>query len=92
MPIDYSSKASIGLTKRIPAGVFRMGSRFHVRESPPRLMQVAEFQIAHTPVTVSQYTVFIDSKAVKEERMLLQQLEGYVDYHGRTKRFIPFVI
>ena len=31
-------------------------------------------------------------KAVKEEKMLLQQLKGYVDYHRRTKRFIPFVI
>lgn len=31
-------------------------------------------------------------KAVKEERMLLQQLKGYVEYHRRTKRFIPFVI
>jgi protein-S-isoprenylcysteine O-methyltransferase Ste14 len=31
-------------------------------------------------------------KAIKEEKMLLQQLTGYVDYHRRTKRFIPFVI
>lgn len=31
-------------------------------------------------------------KAIKEEQMLLQQLKGYVDYHRRTKRFIPFVI
>jgi protein-S-isoprenylcysteine O-methyltransferase Ste14 len=31
-------------------------------------------------------------KAIKEERMLLQELKGYVEYHRRTKRFIPFVI
>lgn len=31
-------------------------------------------------------------KAIKEEKMLLQELKGYVDYHRRTKRFIPFVI
>ena len=31
-------------------------------------------------------------KAVKEERMLLQELKGYVEYHRRTKRFIPFLI
>ena len=31
-------------------------------------------------------------KAIKEEQMLLQDLKGYVDYHRRTKRFIPFVI
>ena len=93
MPIDYSAKASIGLTKRIPAGVFRMGSRFHPRESPPRLMQVAEFQIAHTPVTVSQYAVFIDSKASKEERWWnkegLQWLKGDSDGWGRTDRTVP---
>lgn len=32
------------------------------------------------------------SKAIKEEKMLLQGLKGYVDYQRRTKRFIPFVI
>lgn len=31
-------------------------------------------------------------KAIQEERMLLRELAGYVDYHRRTKRFIPFVI
>ena len=31
--MDYSTKASIGLVKRIPSGVFQMGSRFHLRES-----------------------------------------------------------
>jgi protein-S-isoprenylcysteine O-methyltransferase Ste14 len=31
-------------------------------------------------------------KAIKEEKMLLRELTGYVDYHRRTKRFIPFLI
>ena len=31
-------------------------------------------------------------KAIKEERMLLRELSGYIEYHRRTKRFIPFVI
>lgn len=31
-------------------------------------------------------------KAIKEEKMLLRKLTGYVEYHQRTKRFIPFVI
>ncbi len=31
-------------------------------------------------------------KAIKEEKMLLRKLTGYGEYHGRTKRFIPFVI
>jgi len=31
-------------------------------------------------------------KAMKEEKMLLRKLTGYVEYHQRTKRFIPFLI
>lgn len=31
-------------------------------------------------------------KAMKEEKMLVQELAGYGDYCVRTKRFIPFVI
>jgi hypothetical protein len=31
-PADISSKASIGLVKRIPGGEVHMGSRFHPRE------------------------------------------------------------
>ena len=93
MSIDYSAKASIGLVKRIPAGVFRMGSRFHARENPPRLMQAAEFQMAHAPVTVSQYAVFIDSKAVKEKHWWSAEgfdwLNGRSDGWGREDRFNP---
>jgi formylglycine-generating enzyme required for sulfatase activity len=93
MGIDYSSKASIGLVKRVPAGVFRMGSRFHPRENPPRLMQAAEFQIAHAPVTVSQYAVFIDSKANQEKHWWGEEgrlwLEGKSDGWGRENRIVP---
>lgn len=93
MSIDYSSKASIGLVKRVPAGVFRMGSRFHPRENPPRLMQAAEFQIASAPVTVSQYAVFIDSKAVKEKRWWSDEgnewLKGNADGWARENRSVP---
>jgi len=31
-------------------------------------------------------------KAVREERMLAEQLAGYSDYCRRTKRFIPYVV
>ena len=31
-------------------------------------------------------------KAIKEEKMLVQELSGYDTYCSRTKRFIPFVI
>lgn len=93
MSIDYSAKASVGLLKRVPAGVFRMGSRFHPRESPPRLMQVSEFQIAHVPVTVSQYAIFIDSKAVKDKQWWgddgLDWLNGRSDGWGREDRLAP---
>lgn len=66
--IDYASKASIGLVKSIPAGTFRMGSRFHLREQPARAVFVAEFQLAHVPVTVSQYAAFVESGAMTEKR------------------------
>jgi formylglycine-generating enzyme required for sulfatase activity len=93
MSIDYSSRASIGMLKRIPAGAFRMGSRFHPREYPPRLMQVGEFQIAQVPVTVSQYSVFVDSKAVKDKQWWSPEgrdwLTGKADSWGRKDRTQP---
>jgi len=82
MNIDYSSKASIGMLKRIPAGYFRMGSRFHAREYPPRMMQVGEFQIAQVPVTVSQYSVFIDSKMYKDKKWW--SAEGWEWFNGKS--------
>jgi len=93
MSIDYSSKASIGLVKRIPSGVFHMGSRFHLREYPSRIMQASEFQIAHIPVTVSQYSVFVDSKAIKDKQWWstegLDWLHGKSDGWGREERLLP---
>jgi formylglycine-generating enzyme required for sulfatase activity len=91
--IDYTSKASIGLTKPIPGGEFRMGSRFHLREIPPRMMYVAEFQIAHVPVTVSQYTAFVESGTVMDKRWWSDEgwawLNGETDGWGREDRRFP---
>jgi formylglycine-generating enzyme required for sulfatase activity len=91
--IDFSSKASIGMTKRIPSGDVRMGSRFHPNEYPPRTVHVAEFEIAQVPVTVGQYAVFLESGAVKEPRWWgaegLAWLHSEVDGWGRENREIP---
>jgi formylglycine-generating enzyme required for sulfatase activity len=93
MSTDYSYKASIGLVKHVPAGIFRMGSRFHAREDPPRVMQTSEFQMAHTPVTVDQYSIFMESKAFKQERWWseegLQWMKGDSDGWGRKDRSQP---
>jgi formylglycine-generating enzyme required for sulfatase activity len=91
--MDNQSKASIGLVKRIPAGAFRMGSRFHLREYPRRWVSVAEFQIAHAPVTVNQYAAFIESKAAKEKSWWGAEgwawLNGDSDGWGRKDRRVP---
>jgi formylglycine-generating enzyme required for sulfatase activity len=93
MSIDYAAKASIGMLKQVPAGYFRMGSRFHAREFPPRMMQVAEFQIAQVPVTVSQYSVFADSKMMNDKQWW--SLDGWEWFNenaegwGRKDRSLP---
>lgn len=91
--IDYASKASIGLLKKIPGGTFRMGSRFHLREQPPRAVFVPEFQITHAPVTVSQYAVFVESGALAEKRWWSPAgwdwLNGITDGWGREDRHEP---
>jgi len=91
--MDYSTKASIGLVKRIPSGTFQMGSRFHLRESPRRTVSVSEFQIAHAPVTVNQYAAFVDSGAVQEKRYWSAEgwlwLNGDSDGWGREDRKVP---
>jgi formylglycine-generating enzyme required for sulfatase activity len=93
MTIDYSLKASIGLTKRIPGGYFYMGSRFHPREHPRRQVHVAEFDIAHAPVTVNQYKVFLESGANREERWWNPDgwawVNGKMDGWGRENRWLP---
>lgn len=77
----------------IPSGVFRMGSRFHAREYPPRLMQVSEFQIAQAPVLVGQYEAFIQNKAVGDKTWWSEEgwdwLKGNSDGWGRKNRNIP---
>jgi formylglycine-generating enzyme required for sulfatase activity len=60
-PADAGVKGSVGLLRRIPGGPFMMGSRFHPREAPRREVFVAEFEITHVPVTVAQYSAFMDS-------------------------------
>ena len=91
--IDYASKASIGLLKSIPAGTFRMGSRFHLREAPARPVYVAEFQIANAPVTVSQYAVFLESGGQDEQRYWggsgWEWRQGRADGWGREDRSCP---
>ena len=69
-----------------------MGSRFHWREQP-RVMSVGEFQIAQSPVTVSQYSVFVDSKAVKDKQWWSPEgwewLKENADGWGRKDRTQP---
>ena len=65
---DLSLKASIGKLQKVPSGHCRMGSRFHPREHPPRTISVIEFDMAHAPVTVSQYAVFLQSGEYAQER------------------------
>jgi len=65
---DFSNKASIGLTQRIPRGFFYMGSRFHPREQPSRQVFVPEFDITNMPVTVGQYSTFIESGAYPQKK------------------------
>jgi formylglycine-generating enzyme required for sulfatase activity len=76
----YSSKASIGVVKRIPSGYLHMGSRFHPREQR-HIVYVAEFEMAQAPVTVSQYAAFLNSEAVKQQHWWSQ--EGWIWLQGK---------
>lgn len=91
--IDYTSRASIGLLKRIPSGFVRLGSRFHPRENPPRAVRILEFQMAHVPVTVSQYEVFLQSGAANEPKWWSdagwQWRQGKSEGWGRVDRAVP---
>ncbi len=90
---NLSSRASYGLTKRIPGGYFRMGSRFHPREDPPRVVYVGEFELAHVPVTVSQYGAFVSSKTVESRQWWSEEgwawVNGESDGWGRENRRLP---
>jgi len=82
--------ASIGLVKRVPGGHLRLGSRFHPREYPRRSVYVAEFEMAHAAVTVSQYAVFLDGGAAHQERWWSSEgwawLRGDREGWGRENR------
>jgi formylglycine-generating enzyme required for sulfatase activity len=90
---SYSSKASIGMVRRIPGGYFRMGSRFHPREEPPRSVFVAEFDIAQGLVTVNQYSAFLESDHTYLPRWWDQEgrewLRGHGEGWGRESRLRP---
>lgn len=91
--LDLSTKASIGLTQRIPSGYFLMGSRFHAREQPTRQVFTSEFDIAHIPVTVGQFKTFIESDAYHQERWWSDPgwdwINGLSDGWGRENRLLP---
>lgn len=91
--IQYSSRASIGLVRRVPAGYFYMGSRFHPREAPPRSVFVPEFEIAHVVVTVNQYLAFLESHQAHLQRWWSQEgwewLHGQREGWGRENRYHP---
>jgi formylglycine-generating enzyme required for sulfatase activity len=77
---DFSVKASIGEVKRVSSGYLLVGSRFHPREQPRRTVYIAEFDIAHAPVTVSQYAAFLNTSAVREKQWW--SLEGWAWLNG----------
>ncbi len=91
--LPYSTKASIGPVRRIPGGYFRLGSRFHPREEPPRSVYVPEFEICQGPVTVSQYAAFLESEQISLPRWWSQAgwawLQGQAGGWGRENRQAP---
>ncbi len=70
-----------------------MGSRFHPREKPARVISLPGFEITHIPVTVQQFDVFLESGAVKERRWWSPAgwdwLNGNAESWGRIDRFTP---
>jgi formylglycine-generating enzyme required for sulfatase activity len=87
-------EASIGLTKLVPSGYFVPGSRFHPREhTHRRTVYVAEFDLAHTAVTVNQYAAFLNGGAVRQERWWSKEgwawVNGELDGWGRDNRWQP---
>jgi formylglycine-generating enzyme required for sulfatase activity len=88
------TEASIGLTKRIASGYQRLGSRFHPREySREKTIYVAEFDMAHTPVTVNQYAVFVETGAARQQPWWSQDgwawVNGGGEGWGRDTRWEP---
>jgi iron(II)-dependent oxidoreductase len=86
-------RATVGLLKRVPSGMLRMGSPFHPREWPVSNHFVPEFEIGHAPVTVSQYAVFLETGAANDSRWWSTDgwdwLQGKRDGWGRENRRQP---
>jgi formylglycine-generating enzyme required for sulfatase activity len=86
-------RASVGLLKRIPNGYVRLGSPFHPREYPPRTLFVPEFEIAHVPVTVSQYELFLEDRGSQDKQWWSESgwswLQGSAIGWGRENRSEP---
>ncbi len=70
-----------------------MGSRFHPREDPPRVIYVAEFELAHIPVTVNQYKVFLEANPADKQSWWSEAgwawVNGESDGWGRENRRLP---
>lgn len=84
---------SIGLLHTVPSGPFFFGSRFHPREAPRREINLPEFEIAHAPVLVKQYTIFIDSGGYATQRWWSERgwawRQGRALGWGRKDRSLP---
>jgi formylglycine-generating enzyme required for sulfatase activity len=60
MEVHAPSIAAGAAMVTIPAGEYRIGSdRFYPEEAPSRLVTLAAFQIAQTPVTNAQFAAFV---------------------------------
>lgn len=70
-----------------------MGSPFHPRELPRKTVYVAEFELAHTHVTVNQYAVFVNSGQIEERKWWSETgwawLQGQACGWGREERIKP---
>lgn len=93
MTNTLSMEASIGLLKLVPGGHVRLGSRFDPREAPPRSVYVPEFEMAHAPVTVRQYEVFLKGGGVRQREWWRPEgwawVNGESDGWGREDRWAP---
>jgi formylglycine-generating enzyme required for sulfatase activity len=70
-----------------------MGSPFHPREWPLSSHFIPEFEIAHAPVTVSQYAVFLEDGGYKDRAWWDDEgwawILGRIDGWGRADRLQP---
>jgi formylglycine-generating enzyme required for sulfatase activity len=87
-------EATLGMTKRVPGGYLHLGSRFHPREFSRRpTVNVPEFDMAQTAVTVQQYAAFLNSGGAKDSRWWSKEgwawVNGQLDGWGREGRWLP---